>query len=194
MGQVIDIQSAGCHIGSDQQLEVLDAELLHHIIPLRLAQLAMQRIGIVAVLDQLVGNLLCLFTGTAEDDAVDIGVIVGNPFQGQVFVLCTDHEVDIPDILVSFVFPSDDDLFRLLHVFLGDGGNALRHGSREEQHVAGRGHLGQDRIDAVAKAHVQHFVCLIEDDITDMLQIDRLPFHQVQQTSRSSHDHMHTPL
>ena len=40
MGQIIYIQTTGCDIGSNQQLQVLDTELLHHIITLCLTQFA----------------------------------------------------------------------------------------------------------------------------------------------------------
>ena len=42
MGQIIYIQTTGCDIGSNQQLQVLDTELLHHIVALRLTQFAVQ--------------------------------------------------------------------------------------------------------------------------------------------------------
>ena len=35
--QVVYVQAAGCYVGGDQQLDILDAELLHHIVALRLA-------------------------------------------------------------------------------------------------------------------------------------------------------------
>ena len=55
----------------------------------------MQRVGVVAVLYQFVGDLLRLFAGTAEDDAVDVRVEVGDAFQSQVLVACLYHIIDI---------------------------------------------------------------------------------------------------
>ena len=92
----------------------------------------MQRIGVVAILYQFVGDLLRLFAGTAEDDAVDVRVKVGDTFQREVLVLCTDHVVDIADILIALVLVADHDFLRILHVPLRDGSNLLRHGGREE--------------------------------------------------------------
>ena len=132
MSQVIHVQSAGSDIGSNQQLNVFNTELLHHIVALRLAQFAMQRIGVVTVLYQFVGNFLCFLTGTAKNDTVDVRIEVGNTLQCQVFILCTNHIVDILDVLVSFVFVPDNDFFRVLHVLLHDAGNTLRHCSGEK--------------------------------------------------------------
>ena len=154
----------------------------------------MQRIGVVAILNQLVGDLLCLLTGTAEDNAIDIGVIVGDAFQGKVFVLRTHHIIDVADILVSLVLHADHDLFRITHVFLRDRSDLFRHRRGEEQHVACLRHRRQDLVDAVGEAHVEHLVRLVEDHVFHRTQIDRLTVHQVDQSSRCSHHHMHTPL
>ena len=88
MSQVIHVQSAGSDIGSNQQLNVFNTELLHHIVALRLAQFAMQRIGIVTVLYQFVGNFLCLLTGAAENDTVDVRIKIGDTFQCKIFISC----------------------------------------------------------------------------------------------------------
>ena len=71
VGQVVHVQSAGSHIRSNQQLQMTLAELLHHQVTLRLAQFTVQRVGVIAVLYQLVGNLLRFQPSTAEDNAVN---------------------------------------------------------------------------------------------------------------------------
>ena len=80
MGQVVHIQSACGNVCGNQQLQVADAELLHHGIALCLAQFAVQRVGVVAFLHQLVGYLLRLLAGAAEDDAVYLRIVVYNTF------------------------------------------------------------------------------------------------------------------
>ena len=74
--QVVDVEAASGHVGSDEELKVADAELLHHVVTLCLRELAVQRVGIVAVADQLVGDLLSLLACAAEYDPIDAGVIV----------------------------------------------------------------------------------------------------------------------
>ena len=59
----------------------------------------MQSIGIVAILYELVGNLLCLHTSAAEDDSVDVRVVVGNALQGKVLVLGMHHIVYVAHVL-----------------------------------------------------------------------------------------------
>ena len=92
----------------------------------------MQRVGIVTVLYQFVGNFLCLLTGAAENDTVDVRIKIGDTFQCKIFISCLYHIIDILDVLVTFVLVPDNDLFRVLHVLLHDAGNTLRHGSGEK--------------------------------------------------------------
>ena len=80
MGQIIYIQTTGCDIGSNQQLQVLDTELLHHIITLCLTQFAVQRISIVSVLDQFICYFLRFLTCPAENDGINIRIEVGDTF------------------------------------------------------------------------------------------------------------------
>lgn len=78
MSQIVYVQSTCCHIGSYQQLKVTLAELLHHQVTLCLTQFAMQGIGIVSVLNQLVGYFLSFLAGTAENDTVNLWIIIYN--------------------------------------------------------------------------------------------------------------------
>ena len=144
----------------------------------------MQGVGVVAVLYQFVGNLLRLFAGTAEDDTVYVRIEIGDTFQGEVFVLCPYHIIDVADVLVSFVFVPDYDFFRVLHVLLRNVGNLLRHGGGEEQHIPVFRHFGQNGVDTVGEPHVQHFISFVHDDVFHQTEVDRLAVHQVEQTSR----------
>ena len=125
----------------------------------------MQRVRVVAILDQLIGDLLCLLTGTTEDDAIDIRVIVGDTFQGKVFVLRTHHIINVTDILIALVLHANHDLLRITHVFLRDRSDLFWHCRGEEQHIAGLRHSRQDLVDAIGEAHVEHLIRLIEDHI-----------------------------
>ena len=189
--QVVHVQPARGHVGGHKHVQVAEAELLHHVVALRLAQLAVQRVCVVAVLDQSVGNLLRLLAGAAKDDAVDAGIIIGDALQGGVLVPGVHHVIEVPDVLVALVAATDDDLARLLHVLAGDACDLLRHGGGEEQHVSVLGHFGQDGVDAVREAHVEHLVGLVEDYVADAAEVYRLSVQQVEQSSGRGHDHVH---
>ena len=110
MGKVVDVEAAGRYVGGNEQLQIVQAELLHHGVALLLREVAVQRVGIVAVLDEGVGYFLGFEAGAAEDDAVDVGVVVGDAFQCRIFVFGVYEVVDVLDVLGSFVFTADDNL------------------------------------------------------------------------------------
>ena len=192
--QVVHVEATRCDVGGDEELEVLDAELLHDVVALCLAQFAVEGVGVVAILDKFVSNFLRLLAGTTEDDAVDIGVEVHDALEGKVFVLRTNHVVDVADILVALVLTADDYLLGSLHILLGDSGDALRHSSREEEHVAVGRDSGEDGVDTLREAHVEHLVGLVHDYVADGGEVHRLALHEVEETARGSHHDVHAPL
>ena len=173
-------------------MQVADAEFLHHGIALRLRQVAVERVCIVSVGDQLVGDLLRVAPCAAENDTVYIGVIVGDTFQGEVFVFCVAHVVDMPYIFCPLVPASDYDLLRIVHVVLGDLFDLARHGGGEKQHLALFGNLFQNGVDAVEEAHVKHFVGFVHDHGRNVVEPYGAALYEVEQTSRRSDHDVHT--
>ena len=180
VGQVVHVQSAGGDIGCHQQLQVADAELLHHGVALRLAQFAVQGVGVVALLHQFVGYLLRLLAGAAEDDGVYLRVVVHDALQGGVFVLGMHAVGYVVHVGGAFVLASDGDFLGIVQVVLRDAGYLGAHGGGEEQRVALLRHIGEDGVDAVGEAHVQHLVRFVHDDVLDGGERYGLAFHQVE--------------
>ena len=192
--QVVHVQSAGSDIRSHQQLQMAHAELLHHQVTLCLRKLAMQRVGIVALLHQLVGYLLRFFACTTEDDGVDIGIEIHHALQGGILILGMHAVGYMLHVGGALVPPADGNLLGLSQVVLGDAGYLGTHRGREEQRVALGGYRSQDGVDAVGKAHVEHLVSLVEHHVLHSCQRHGATLHQVNQSARRSHDEMHASL
>ena len=96
----------------------------------------MEGVGVVAVGDELVGDLLGVAARTAEDDGVDVGVVVGYAFESQIFVFGIDHVVDVADVLGALVTGANHHLLRLVHEPAGYVLDLTRHGGAEQQHAA----------------------------------------------------------
>ena len=154
----------------------------------------MQGIGIVSVLNQLVGNLLSLLAGTAEDDAINLRIIVGNALQGIVLIFGMNHVGNVVHVLGSFVLHADGDFLRILQVLLGDATDFGTHRGREHQCVAVSRHFLEDGIDAFGEAHVQHFVGFVHHHVDDVVELRHATFHEVDKASRSGHDDVNTRL
>ena len=96
--QFLHVDATGGHVGGDEQLQRAFAEVVHHVVAHALRQVAMQGSGVVAVLDEVVGNLLRFELGAAEDDAVDGWCVVDDAFQHRVAVLGGHHVIDVVDV------------------------------------------------------------------------------------------------
>ena len=64
----------------------------------------------------------------AEDDAVDIGIIVGDAFESLVFVFGMHHVVDVAHVLGPLVAAAHHNLLRVVHVGAGNLLDFARHG------------------------------------------------------------------
>ena len=191
MGEVVDIEPPGGDVGGDEQLQVVQAELLHHRVALLLREVAVQGVGVVAVLDEGVGDFLGFEAGAAEDDAVDVGVVVGNAFQCEVFVFGVDEVIDVFDVFGAFVFAADDYFAGGVHVLLGDAGDVGGHGGREEQHLALFGYLGEYLVDAVGKSHVEHLVGFVHDDGAHLVEVHHAAVDEVDEATGGGDDDVH---
>ena len=189
--QVIDVQSAGSHVGSHQQLYGMLAELLHGQVALLLREVAMQRLGIVPILDELVGHLLRLYLRAAEDDGEDAGIVVHQSLQCQVLVLGIHHVVDVVHMLGTLVAAAYYDFLVVMQVSLGNALDVAAHGGREEQRVTVVGHTIQYGVDALLESHVQHLVGLVQHHVLHVVQLCHAALHQVDQSARRSHDDLH---
>ena len=190
--QVVNVQTASSHVGSHQELDGMLAELLHGQVALLLRQVAMQRLGIVAVTYQLVGHLLRLQLGAAEDDGEDAGVVVHETLQGQILVLGVHHVIDVVDVLSTLVSASHHNLLVIVQIALGDALYLAAHGSREEQRVAVFRHTFQDLVNALRESHIQHLVGLVQHHVAHVVKHRHASFHQVDKTSWRSNNNLYT--
>ena len=108
------------------------AELLHREVALRLREFAVERFGVVAIADEPVCHLLRLKARAAEDDAINLGIVVHYAFERQIFVFGMDKEIYVVDVLCALVSAADNDFLIVTKIGLGDALNLLAHCCREE--------------------------------------------------------------
>ena len=194
VGKVIYVQSTGSHIGCHQELHGMVTELLHGEVTLLLTQVAMQSLGIVTVLDELVGDVLCLQLGAAEDNRKDAWIEIDDTLQGEILVLGVHEIVDMVDVLGALVARAHHDFLVVVQIVEGYLLDVLAHGGREEKGVSILWHILEDGIDALREAHVEHLVSLIQHHVVHMLQLSHATIDQVEQTTRCGNDNLHTML
>ena len=151
----------------------------------------MQRLGIIAVLDQFIGYLLRLHLRTAEDDGEDTGIVVHDALQGEVLVLRIDHIIDVVHVLRTLIARADDNFLMVVQISLGNTFHFAAHRSREHQRIVFSGQRLENLVDILREAHVQHFVGLVEHDVRHLLQVGIATVLQVNQSAWRSHDDLH---
>ncbi|OIQ67005.1 hypothetical protein GALL_514230 [mine drainage metagenome] len=78
---------------------------------------------------------------------------------------------------------------RIALVFLRQRRNLARHGGRKHQGAAAFWRLGQDELQILAEAHVQHLIRLIQHHGADVRQVKRVALDMVlQPPRRADHD------
>ena len=192
--QVIDIQSTCCHISGDKQLQVAGTELAHYQVALLLRQVAMQRVAVVALVHQVLGNLLCLQFGATEDDAVDARIKIHNALQGSILVLGMHQVVHVVHVGCTFILVTDGDLHRIVHIILRNLGNGLGHGGTKEHCAMFLRKVRKDGLDVLLETHRQHLVGLVKHQRLHFAQTHCSTVHKVNQSAWCSHNHMHTAL
>ena len=128
VGEVLHVKAARRHVGGYEQLRAVLAELLHGQVALRLRKVAVQGLGIVAVANQQVGHLLGFHARTAEDDAVDFGIIVHHPLEGEILVARLHQVIDMVDVLRAFVARAHHDFLVVMKIGQRNALYLLAHG------------------------------------------------------------------
>ena len=188
--QIVHVETARSHVGSHEQLREMLAELLHREVALLLRQVAVQALCVVAVLYQLVGNLLCLHFRAAEDNREDARIIVYDALQSKVFVLRVHHIIYVVHIFRALVAASHHNFLIVVQIALGYFLNLLAHRCREQQRVTVFGNTCENLVDALRESHVQHLVGLVKHYVVHLVKVGLLPVHQVDESSRSGNDNL----
>ena len=123
----------------------------------------MEGIGVVAVLNEMVGHLLSLQTRTAEHDGIDARIVIYEALQCQVLVARMHHIIYVVDVLGTLVARPHHYLACVVEVAAGYALYLAAHRCREQQRGVLGGYAFEHGIDALREAHRQHLVGLVED-------------------------------
>ena len=168
VADVGDVETARRDVGGNQQFQLAVAETGEHLHARSLVHVAMQRTGIELILGQRTEQFGNLDLAVTEDDRVLQVVGLGLDEISQHFAL-------VPWLGSRLHQPLGDvggrtggfrnfDPHRRLQELLGELRDFRRHGSREEQRLAGKGNQFADALDIGNEAHVEHTIGLVDDE------------------------------
>ena len=165
---VLDVEAAGGDVGRDEDVERAVAEATHHPVAAFLGQPAVEGAGVVAAGAQRLGEVVDLAAGPGEDEGRGRVLDVEDPAQRRQLVVAPDDVGDLADAR------------RRRPPVVRSAWTLIRAGSRRwrlamrvivgeivaEKRAVWRsaGVAGEDRLEVLGEAHVEHLVGLVEDD------------------------------
>nr|WP_254211487.1 hypothetical protein [Streptomyces sp. ADI95-16] len=188
----VDVDTAGGDVGRDERVDVAVLEVREDAGAGTLRHAAVQRVGLHAGLDELLGDAVGAQLGADEDDGAALAGGDGGRDRRLVLRL---HDEDVVrhgrDVALRAV-----DLVRdgVGQVALDQGADLVLHGGGEEHALAAAGDLVEQLGDLGQEAQVRHLVGLVEDRDLDVLQGAGAAVDDVAQTAGSGDEDVDTAL
>ena len=192
--EALEVQAPGGHVGGDQDVEAAVLETLHRALALTLGHVPVEGLGIEAVGGELFRHLQGLQLGADEDQHGVEGLHLQHPGQHVPLVEAGHQAVVLVDGLHRLRRRHQTHLHRLAQMGVGDLADRLRHGGGEEGHLPLRGSLGEDPVDVLGEAHVEHLIGLVQDKGAQALEVQGAAAQMIHDPPRGADDHLHAPL
>ena len=197
VGDVVDVDAAGGHVGGHQDVHLVVAEGAQGLLAGPLAEVAVQGPGGEAAGAQVVGHPGRRALGAREDDGASAPLGLEDPGDDLHLVHRVGAVNDLLDrldghALVARVLGAD--VGRSGHVTASQGDHGPGHGGAEEHCVPVGAGAGQDLLHVRQEAQVQHLVGLVQDDGGDVSQVQHAALHEVDEAAGRAHDDLGSPL
>ena len=201
MADAGNIKPACRHIRCDQETQLAFAEPIERAGAMRLVQIAMDRLGIIAVFLERFRNDIHIHLAVAEDDRIGATFGFGIDGRAQHFTLFAGRGFAVAARGTKFDQPLFDgfgcgglsrhfDAGGVRQKGVGDPFDLGRHGGRKEQRLPGKGHKAKDALDIGDEAHVEHAVRLVHDHDLDVVQDQLAALEMIQKPPRRGDQHI----
>ena len=191
MRDPLDVEAAGRDIRRDQDVELAGLQLVHGALALHLRDVAVDGGGGVAAGAELLGDLLGRALGAGEDDHALEVLDLEDAGEGVDLLLVRDDQIALGDLRRRRGLGLDRDLFGIMQVLLRHPADRRRHRGGEERDLLGVGCVGEDRLDILREAHLEHLVGLVEHEVLQLRQIERALVEVVHDAAGSPDDDVH---
>ena len=195
MGHVVDVDTAGGHVGSDQDVDLAGAEGLQRLLAGHLVQVAVQGSGCETAVDELLGHAGGVTLGLREDD----GATATGGAQDAANHLVLVKMVGTVDNLAnrrlglrSVLRVGGANAHRLGHVLARHGNHGTGHGGGEQHALTLLGQVAENLLHGRLEAQIQHLIGLVEDHNLDLLEVQETLLVQVDDAAGGAHSHFQT--
>ena len=143
---------------------------------------------------QRIAEFINIGTGPAENQAIHIRLHINETDQRFHFIIPLHFIAETVDLIQTCRFCVHANDFAIFHKALGNAHDLRGHGGREHQLSAILRHKGEDGFDIFHKAHIQHFVRLIQNGKEDLIQIQRAAIDHVLHAAGRTDNNIHAPF
>ena len=191
VADALDVEAASGDVGGDEDVELAVLQRLHRAFALRLLDVAVDGGGGVAASAQLLGDLLGVTSRAGEDDhAVEV-LDLENAGQRVELLRVRDDVVALRDAGARLRLALDLDLAGVVQVLLRDATDGGGHGRREEGDLLLLRGVGENRLDVLCEAHLEHLVGLVEHEVLDLRQVERTALEVIHDAAGGADDDVH---
>ncbi len=187
-GQVVDIETACGDVGSDQYPQSAALEGFERVAALRLALVAMDRVGGDLVADQEVGQASAQQFGVDEDQGLGVGLVAQQLGEQVALEAAGNRMHPMGDGLGNHVAACDLDQLRVLEHLVGEALDLVREGGREQQALARGRQQFENALDVGNEPHVEHAVGFVQHQHLDLAQLYGLLLDVVEEAPRCRDD------
>ena len=183
-----NINTARCHIGGDQHIDLPGLEPRHNAVALSLGQVAVQAVHVEVQPGKLVGQHPRVVLGVAEDHD-PLVALVNDDLRGVgQLVTARGQQLVLGNFRAGILDGLDADLGGVVLVEPADVQHLAADGRREHRQALAVLHQVDDVLDVLVKAHVQHLVGLVQHDGFDVGDINGVVAVVVHQAARRGND------
>jgi hypothetical protein len=185
VGQAWDVQTACCDIGCDQQAHTAIPELLEGCFALILGSLTVDCGARDAIFLKLLCETLGAVACAAEDDCLVNGLVLDQPHQEVALLFLLDFvDALLNESAWGIRNIYSNALVVLSKELIGEADNCIWVGRREKHPLIDLRESGHDVADVANKAHIQHPVCFIQDDLGDTAEVGVAMSGEVEEATR----------
>ena len=189
--QLIDVDTACSNVSGHQGANVAALEASQGLRAGSLALVAVQCHGADAVFGQKLSHVVGAKLGACEHQNLAPIVFIDDVCQQSLFLAAAHGMNRLRDALHSGVAGRDLDALRVFQQVASQFANFVAEGRREQQALFVFGHQGQDLLDVMDKAHVQHAVGFVEHQDFHGGQVEQALLLQVEQAAWGGHQNVH---